>query len=173
MSTQPIIMIDPQTGNPGSVSPDKVADAQKAGYEPAVKMISDKGIPGYVAQSKVDAAKARGYVLHPDSFQRPMPGMRDDPMARGQLTTDDQVNAAAARVNANLNPQQRQALAFSDRAQDVAGTGMTIGAAAGGAALAAPVVAPILRSPLVKTAGGIAGGEAIWEYIRHKLTGGR
>lgn len=173
MSTTPIItMIDP-SGTARSVPADGVAQAP-TDWKPATKMIDTQGTPRWIPTEAMDQAKTAGYVIHPDSMQRPIPTKGDDtsesgqfgtaalpkgykgsPNKNGQLATDEEVNARAAATNAALSPEQKRALSFSDSAQETAGKVMTGGAAVGATALAAPLAVPIARAaaPIVVKQG--------------------
>lgn len=67
MSTAAQIPMMDKSGNPGMVDSSKAADALANGYEPAIKMIGPDGNQGYVAQSKVDAARSSKFAIAPDS----------------------------------------------------------------------------------------------------------
>lgn len=67
MSTAAQIPMMDKSGNPGMVDSSKAADALASGYEPAIKMIGPDGNQGYVAQSKVDAARSSKFAIAPDS----------------------------------------------------------------------------------------------------------
>lgn len=67
MSTSAQIPMLDKNGNPGMVDADKVDAAKAAGYEPAAKMVGPKGEIGYVAQSKVSAARQSNYAVTPDN----------------------------------------------------------------------------------------------------------
>jgi hypothetical protein len=173
MSTVPI----PQ-GATIADAPASVPIPQNASLEPTVKMLSREGVATDIGQSRVEAAKQSGFVLHPDEMKPPQPtkkddtslngklgtgalpkGFKGDPGSSGQLATDEEVNARAAATNANLSPEQKKALGISDSLQGTAGQGMTVGAAAGGAALVAgPAGITWAAKHLLSKEGLIAGG---------------
>lgn len=171
------------------VPPDQAKDAQQAGWTNAYKMVGQQGTPKWVPEAQVSDARMQNFAITPDSpgavpmlkmdgsqmyampsevqpFEQNRTAVQINP--DGTLPSRPGESGAAARnrhdiwFQAGQGAAVRQALAVSDRAQNVAGNTMAGAAAAGlGAeslgALTAPTTAAV---PGGIGFGGAAAGEA-------------
>lgn len=81
MTSAQVPMVNQKNGQAGLVDADKVESAKTAGFEPAVKMQGPNGATGYVAESKVSAARQSNFSVTPDN-----PGVQRMATPKGQLT---------------------------------------------------------------------------------------